>query len=155
MRQWKHGITTGLILVGGLILFVGFSKGLDTLAEQIESSDKAEQIDPSDQTEQIESSGKTEQIESSGKTEQIESSDQTEQIDYYQQALDYGWQAAVATQTAKTGQEWETVSSLWSQAIGKLQSVPENNPNYPTVRQKVLEYRTYRTYAQNQKQKSP
>lgn len=116
MSQRQHGIATGLILVGGLALFVGFSKGLDTLAEQREPSEK------------------------------------TEQPDFYQQALNYGWQAAVAAQTAKTSQEWEIVSSLWSQAIGKLQSVPKNNPNYVAVRQKISEYRIYREYAQLQQQ---
>ena len=119
MRQRKRSIPAGLILVGGLVMFIGFSKELDVLAERLERSGK------------------------------------TEQVDFYQQALDYGMQAAVAAQTAKTSQEWEIVSDLWSQAIGKLQSVPENDPNYSAVWQKIAEYRKYREYAQKLQLKSP
>lgn len=120
MSQQKHGISSvGLILIGGLVLFSGFSIGLDTLYKRIHLG-------------------------------------KTEQVDFYQQALTYGMQAAIATQTAETYQEWATVSSLWSQAIGQLQSVPKRNPNYATVREKIVEYRGNREYAQKlQQMKSP
>lgn len=116
MSQQKHGIPkVGLILVGGLVLFSGFSIGLDMLYKRIHLG-------------------------------------KTEQVDFYQQALTYGMQAAIAAQTAETYQEWATVSSLWSQAIGKLQSVPKQNPNYAAVREKIVEYRTNQEYAQKVQQ---
>ena len=126
MSQRKHDTSVGgLILIGGLVLFIGFSMGLDTLSKRVHLA-------------------KTEQTQETGP------------VDFYQEALNYGMQAAIAAQTAETEQEWATVSGLWSQAIGHLQSVPEYNPKYATVQQKISEYQTNREYAQKLQQlKSP
>ncbi|MDJ0703743.1 MAG: hypothetical protein QNJ46_10725 [Leptolyngbyaceae cyanobacterium MO_188.B28] len=118
MSQRKHDIFTGgLILIGGLVLFVGFSRGLDTVSKQVNLSKPAQPQQP-------------------------------EPVDFYQQALNYGMQAAIAAQTAETRQEWEAVAALWSHALEKLQNIPQHNPDYDAVRQKILEYQTNREYAQ-------
>lgn len=63
-------------------------------------------------------------------------------------ALETGWQAAVAVQSAQTRQEWESVVDQWDQAIELLQTVKqETGDTDGSLAQKQLEYENYRDYA--------
>jgi len=66
----------------------------------------------------------------------------------YDSALDTGWQAAVAVQSAQNRQEWEAVIDQWDQAINLLQTVEQAAGDIDGhLTQKQNEYEQYRAYA--------
>lgn len=74
----------------------------------------------------------------------------------YDSALDTGWQAAVAVQTAQTQQEWESVIDQWDQAINLLQTVKQEMGDKDGVlAQKKTEYEQYREYALQKSAQQP
>ncbi len=74
----------------------------------------------------------------------------------YNSALDTGWQAAVAVQSAQTRQEWEAVINQWDQAINLLQTVKQTTGNTDgTLAQKRNEYEQYRAYAVQRSTQQP
>lgn len=69
----------------------------------------------------------------------------------YDKALETGWEAAVAVQTAQGRQEWEQVVTRWNEAIALLEGVQD----IPSVRTqeaqaKLAEYRQFQQYASQQ-----
>jgi hypothetical protein len=83
-----------------------------------------------------------------------DSSDTLQKI--YDSALDTGWQAAVAVQTAQTRQEWEAVAEQWDQAIVLLQTVKRESGDVDgQITQKQTEYEQYRDYALRQTAQHP
>jgi hypothetical protein len=82
------------------------------------------------------------------------SSDAAQKI--YDSALDTGWQAAVAVQTAQTRQDWELVINQWNQAIELLQTVKQEiGDGDGRLTQKQEEYQQYRDYAIQQSVQQP
>jgi hypothetical protein len=74
----------------------------------------------------------------------------------YNSALDTGWQAAVAVQTAQTRQEWESVADQWDQAISLIQTVKQEVGDADGVlAQKQTEYEQYRNYALQKSDQHP
>ncbi|MGG6294276.1 hypothetical protein ACQ4M4_07635 [Leptolyngbya sp. AN02str] len=68
----------------------------------------------------------------------------------YQLALDTGMAAATFAQTAASTEDWQGVSSLWSQAIERLNTIPQGDKNYAVAQQKLTEYQRNLNYAQQQ-----
>lgn len=71
----------------------------------------------------------------------------SEQSNPFRDAVNKAIEAANLTQTAKTYDEWSTVSDAWQQAIGLMQSVPTSSPNYETAQAKVIGYQKNLEYA--------
>ncbi|MBD1915475.1 MULTISPECIES: hypothetical protein [Cyanophyceae] len=65
----------------------------------------------------------------------------------WQQGTDFGWQAAVAAQTAQTPADWQRVSDLWGQAIATLESVPATDATDAQAQAKAEQYRGNRAIA--------
>jgi micrococcal nuclease len=78
----------------------------------------------------------------------IESSDQTAQgQQHYNQALDQGMAAAVATQTAQSAIDWQQVKDQWEGAIASLTAIPNTSALFATAQQKRQEYEANLAYA--------
>lgn len=74
----------------------------------------------------------------------------------YDSALDTGWQAAVAVQSAQTRQEWESVVDQWDQAIALIQTVKQEAGDADgALAQKQIEYEQYRDYALQKSTQQP
>jgi hypothetical protein len=58
--------------------------------------------------------------------------------------------AASLTQWAETQQDWIQVTQEWQQAIGLMESVPEESRDYSTAQSKAIEYQINLLYAQEQ-----
>ncbi|XQQ05295.1 MAG: hypothetical protein EDM05_64765 [Leptolyngbya sp. IPPAS B-1204] len=69
-------------------------------------------------------------------------------------AFERGATAVTLSQAAQSVDDWRLVASKWQQAIDLLQLVPASSPSYPAAQQKLAEYRSYLTVAQ-QKAKQP
>lgn len=73
----------------------------------------------------------------------------------YQKALQTGWEAAVAVQTANGRQDWEKVVHQWEDAIALLKRV-ESTPQASAtdIQAKVAEYQANQAYAMARSQQS-
>ncbi|MBF2082984.1 hypothetical protein [Thermoleptolyngbya sp. C42_A2020_037] len=77
-----------------------------------------------------------------------------EQSNPFRDAVNKAMEAATLTQTAKTHDEWNTVSAAWQQAISLMQAVPTSHPSYETAQAKVGEYQRNLEYAHQNAQKA-
>jgi len=73
----------------------------------------------------------------------------------FRQAINTGGNAALLTQSAQTGQDWQQIAAEWERAIALLRAVPPAYPNYGTAQQKVSEYQRNLDYARQQAQSLP
>jgi hypothetical protein len=71
--------------------------------------------------------------------------------DPWERAMEYGWNAAVAAQTATTEGQWRRVGDLWLLAIAELEQVPKGAPNKAEAQNKIQEYLVNFEYAENRK----
>ena len=66
----------------------------------------------------------------------------------YQKALETGWEAAVAVQSAQNRREWEAVVSRWEDAITLLERVGNlSSVRSQEAQTKLVEYRGFHEYA--------
>lgn len=80
----------------------------------------------------------------------------TESEFLYQKALESGWQAAVAVQTAEGRQEWDQVVNRWGEAITLLEKVRSTaSVRSQEAQAKLAEYRGFQQYASDQAAQSP
>ncbi|NMF85113.1 hypothetical protein [Nodosilinea sp. P-1105] len=75
--------------------------------------------------------------------------------DPWQQAMDLGWQAAVAAQTAHTAEDWQQVGDLWLAAVVSLKAMPPEAENYPKAQEKMQEYLANFEAAEARKAEAP
>jgi len=75
--------------------------------------------------------------------------------DPWQQAMDLGWQAAVAAQTAHTAEDWQQVGNLWLAAVVHLKAVPPEAEDYPKAQEKMQEYLANFEAAEARKAEAP
>jgi ribosomal protein S27E len=68
----------------------------------------------------------------------------------FRQAINTAGNAALLTQSAQTGQDWQQIAAEWERAIALLRAVPPAHPNYSTAQQKVGEYQRNLDYARQQ-----
>jgi hypothetical protein len=68
----------------------------------------------------------------------------------FRYAVNQAMSAASLTQWAETQQDWIQVTQEWQQAIGLMESVPEESRDYSTAQSKAIEYQTNLLYAQEQ-----
>ncbi len=68
--------------------------------------------------------------------------------DYFQEAINYGTNAANFTQTAKSIEDWNQVKDYWQKAINLMNEVPKSHPNYLTAQNRVIQYQNNSNYAQ-------
>ncbi|MEO0535325.1 MAG: hypothetical protein AAF215_15820 [Cyanobacteria bacterium P01_A01_bin.123] len=66
----------------------------------------------------------------------------------YDDAINHARAAVDASKTAVSHDEWNTVASLWREAIVLMKAVPESNENYPTAQAKADEYQNNLKHAQ-------
>lgn len=66
---------------------------------------------------------------------------------HYQQALERGMAAAVATQTAQSASDWQQIKGQWEGAIASLTAIPTTSALYATAQQKRQEYEVNLAYA--------
>ncbi|HEY9735341.1 MAG TPA: hypothetical protein V6D06_03630 [Trichocoleus sp.] len=80
----------------------------------------------------------------------------TESEFLYQKALETGWEAAVAVQTASGRQEWDQVVTRWGEAITLLEKVKSTaSVRSQEAHTKLAEYRGFQQYASQQADQSP
>jgi hypothetical protein len=72
----------------------------------------------------------------------------------WDRAMEFGWEAAVAAQTAATEMEWRRVGDLWLQAIAELEQVPQDSPRRAEVQAKIQEYLVNFDHAESEKAKA-
>lgn len=65
-------------------------------------------------------------------------------------AVNHANTAVEALATAETPAEWEQIAADWEQAVMLMSAVPADHPDYATAQAKVVEYREYLDYAQQQ-----
>jgi hypothetical protein len=68
--------------------------------------------------------------------------------DSWGRAIEFGWQAAVVTQTATTEADWQWVSELWTQAVDELEQIPGDSPQWVEAQAKLQEYKANLSYSQ-------
>ncbi|MGP1381967.1 MAG: leucine-rich repeat domain-containing protein [Thainema sp.] len=68
--------------------------------------------------------------------------------DLYQEALKDGDSAISLSQSAFTSQDWQLVVSRWQRAIALLQRIPASHANYGDAQQKLQEFQTQLSTAQ-------
>lgn len=68
-------------------------------------------------------------------------------VDHWEAALEAGYSAAVAAQSAQTPEEWDAVAEGWGSAIGSLALVQDDHPNYAEKTAKSDEYKANREAA--------
>lgn len=66
---------------------------------------------------------------------------------HYNQALEQGMAAAVATQTAQSASDWQQVKDQWEGAIASLNAIPSTRSLFATAQQKRQEYEANLAYA--------
>lgn len=66
---------------------------------------------------------------------------------HYDQALEQGMAAAVATQTAQSADDWQQVKGQWEGAIASLNTIPTTSALFATAQQKRQEYEANLAYA--------
>ena len=69
------------------------------------------------------------------------------ETDYWQQALDQGYSAAVAASEAFGENTWRDVVQQWDIAISLLSQIPEDSPQYTDAQTKIAEYHANREAA--------
>ncbi|WP_353932491.1 peptidylprolyl isomerase [Okeanomitos corallinicola TIOX110] len=62
-------------------------------------------------------------------------------------AVNHATKAANLTQTATSGEEWETIIKHWENAIASMKAVTSDHPEYFTAQQKTIEYQRNLNYA--------
>lgn len=72
------------------------------------------------------------------------------QSDRFSQAINTAMGAAILTQSALSGHDWNEVASRWQKAIALLKSLPTSHPKKALAQQKIAEYQRALTYAQQQ-----
>jgi hypothetical protein len=68
--------------------------------------------------------------------------------DTFREAVNSAVKAAELGQSAKTKEDWATVTDRWQEAVSLMRRVPESSPNHQLAQTKVLEYQKYLLYAQ-------
>lgn len=76
----------------------------------------------------------------------------SEAVDPFEQAVNSAIKAGEMAQTAQTQQEWQKVAEQWSDAIAKMEAVPETHEKYETAQQKATQYQPNLEYARQQAQ---
>ncbi|MEH2134390.1 MAG: hypothetical protein V7K86_28020 [Nostoc sp.] len=70
------------------------------------------------------------------------------QADIFREAVSKAINAANLTQSAKSPDEWKTVTSQWEAAIALMKTVSSSSPNYIVAQQKIKEYQRNLNYAE-------
>jgi hypothetical protein len=60
----------------------------------------------------------------------------------YHRAINFANGATLASQTARTRQDWSKITVQWSKAIGLLKAIPNTDPFYAKAQEKLSEYQT-------------
>jgi len=68
--------------------------------------------------------------------------------DTFREAVNSAVKAAELGRSAKTKEDWTTVTDRWQEAVSLMRRVPPSSPNYQLAQTKVLEYQKYLLYAQ-------
>ena len=68
--------------------------------------------------------------------------------DTFREAVNSAVKAAELGRSAKTKEDWTTVTDRWQEAVSLMRRVPESSPNHQLAQTKVLEYQKYLLYAQ-------
>ncbi|MEG4171329.1 MULTISPECIES: hypothetical protein [unclassified Microcoleus] len=68
--------------------------------------------------------------------------------DTFREAVNSALKAAELGRSAKTKQDWTTVTDRWQEAVSLMRRVPVSSPNYQLAQSKVIEYQKYLLYAQ-------
>ena len=66
---------------------------------------------------------------------------------HFRIAVNHATKAANLTQTASSGEEWETIIQNWQNAIASMKAVKPNHPQYLIAQQKTIEYYKNLNYA--------
>ena len=68
--------------------------------------------------------------------------------DTFREAVNSAVKAAELGRSAKTKEDWATVTDRWQEAVSLMRRVPPSSPNHQLAQTKVLEYQKYLLYAQ-------
>ncbi|WP_445247331.1 hypothetical protein [Microcoleus sp. OTE_8_concoct_300] len=68
--------------------------------------------------------------------------------DTFREAVNSAVKAAELGRSAKTKEDWATVTDRWQEAVSLMRRVPPSSPNHQLAQTKVLEYQKYLVYAQ-------
>lgn len=68
--------------------------------------------------------------------------------DTFREAVSSAVKATELGRSAKTQEDWATVTDRWQEAVSLMRRVPESSPNHQLAQTKVLEYQKYLLYAQ-------
>ena len=68
--------------------------------------------------------------------------------DTFREAVNSAVKAGELGRSAKTKEDWATVTDRWQEAVSLMRRVPESSPNHQLAQTKVLEYQKYLLYAQ-------
>ncbi|NQE32856.1 hypothetical protein [Microcoleus asticus] len=68
--------------------------------------------------------------------------------DTFREAVNSALQAAELGRSAKTKEDWTTVTDRWQEAVSLMRRVPVSSPNHQLAQAKVIEYQKYLLYAQ-------
>ena len=68
--------------------------------------------------------------------------------DTFREAVNSAVKASELGRSAKTKEDWATVTDRWQEAVSLMRRVPESSPNHQLAQTKVLEYQKYLLYAQ-------
>jgi len=68
--------------------------------------------------------------------------------DTFREAVNSALKAAELGRSAKTKEDWTTVTDRWQEAVSLMRRVPVSSPNHQLAQAKVIEYQKYLLYAQ-------
>jgi hypothetical protein len=68
--------------------------------------------------------------------------------DTFREAVNSAVKAGELGRSAKTKEDWATVTDRWQEAVSLMRRVPPSSPNHQLAQTKVLEYQKYLLYAQ-------
>lgn len=68
--------------------------------------------------------------------------------DTFREAVNSALKAAELGRSAKTKEDWTTVTDRWQEAVSLMRRVPVSSPNHQLAQTKVIEYQKYLLYAQ-------
>ena len=68
--------------------------------------------------------------------------------DTFREAVNSAVKASELGRSAKTKEDWATVTDRWQEAVSLMRRVPESSPNHQLAQTKVPEYQKYLLYAQ-------
>ena len=74
--------------------------------------------------------------------------------DPWERGLEFGWEAAVAAQTASSEADWRRVGDLWLQAIAELEEITPDSPRRQEAQSKIQNYLANFDYAEGEKAKA-